>query len=175
MLILFLLNAVGFYGIFLGLQFEYDREANKRLDDDQYLAEEAITLEIPLTVPYASDNMDFERVTGEFEYQGDVYRLVKQKLSRDTLQIVCVKDAHINNINRALTDYVKTFADHPFSSKQSNKLIQTLIKDYLVSGIKIESQSLGWHKPIGQSEFKEDNNTFLRNKIKYPPKSFSLA
>ncbi len=175
MLALFLLNAVGFYGVFLGLQLKDDQEANEKLDDDQYRDDAAITFKIPLTVPYASDNKDFERVTGKFEHEGEVYRLVKQKLYRDTLHIVCIKDSHSKNINQALTDYVKTFADHPINSKQSSKSIQLLTKDYLLTGTVIESQSLGWNKPVTHSDFKEDSISFLRNKIKYPPKPLLLA
>jgi hypothetical protein len=104
-----------------------------------------------------------------------VYRLVKQKLNRDTLFIVCVKDAHSKKINQALTDYVKTFADQPINSKQQSKLIQSFIKDYLLTGTVVESQSSGWIKQVTHSYFKEADILFVKNKIKYPPKSFLLS
>src|SRR5882762_9317018 len=99
-LILFLLNAVGLYGILLGLQFRFASEVNKQLDEDQYSASEAITFHVPITLPYSSDEQDLHRLTGEFEHQGEVYRLVKQKLYRDTLYIVCVKDTKSKKINQ---------------------------------------------------------------------------
>src|SRR5207302_5128451 len=100
MLLLFLLNTVGFYGIFLGMQLRYAREANKQLDEDQYSASDAMTFKVPLSVPYAADNQEYDRVTGEFEHRGEVYRLVKQKLYHDTLYIVCVKDRESKKINQ---------------------------------------------------------------------------
>ena len=74
LLVLFLLNVLGFYGVFLGLQFKYAQEANDQLDDELYSSEDAMTFRVPLTVPYSTDNQDYERVSGEFEHGGDVYR-----------------------------------------------------------------------------------------------------
>ncbi len=175
MLVLFLLNAVGYYGIFVGLQFKYAREANEKFDDDQYSNAETITFKIALTVPYSVDHQNFERVTGEFEHQGEVYRLVKQKLYRDTLSIVCIKDVHSQAINQALTDYVRTFSDHPVNSKQQSKLIQWFIKDYLLTGTVIESQSLGWKKNVTYPDYNQHYFFSLSDKIKYPPKSLSVS
>lgn len=175
MLVLFLLNAVGLYCIFVGLQFKYAQEANEKLDDDQYSNEAALTFKIPLSVPYSVDQPNFERVTGEFEHQGDVYRLVKQKLYRDTLYIVCVKDANSKQINQALSDYVKTFADQPVNPNPTGKLIQSLIKDYLLAGTIIESQSLGWEKHLVPSNYKDHYFFLLSGKIKYPPKPLSIS
>ena len=91
-LIVFLLNAVGFYGILLGLQLKFASEVNKQLDEDQYTTSDAITFRVPMSIPYSIEEQDYHRVTGEFEHEGEVYRLVKQKLYKDTLYIVCVKD-----------------------------------------------------------------------------------
>src|SRR6185369_12790657 len=144
LLILFLLNAVGLYGILLGLQFKFASEANLALDEDNYSTSEAITFRIPMTLTYSVEDQDFHRVSGEFENQGEVYRLVKQKLSKDTLYIVCVKDTKSQKINHALADYVKTFTDRPFNAKQQGaKLNYSIIKDYLNSGISIESDTSG--------------------------------
>lgn len=170
MLGVFLLNAVGFYGIFIGLQFKYAQEANSRLDNDLYAAGDAITFKIPLSIPYATDR-DYERVNGEVTHEGEVYRLVKQKLFQDTLYLVCVKDKQSKKINQALTDYVKTFSDKPMNSKQSNKLDFSFIKDYLNSFVKIECHACGWLKNVKHKEFTTDFLSLYSPPIKYPPKS----
>ena len=175
MLVLFLLNAVGFYGIFVGLQFKYAQEANEKLDDDQYPDEAALTFKVPLSVPYSVDQPNFERVTGEFEHQGEVYRLVKQKLYHDTLYIVCVKDANSKQINQALSAYVKTFADQPLNPNPTSKLIQSLIKDYLLAGTIIESQSIGWENQVVHVGYHANYFFLPFYKIKYPPKSSFLS
>src|SRR5258708_25187170 len=111
MLVLFLLNVLGFYGVFLGLQFKYAQEANDQLDAEQYSSVDAVTFRIPLTVPYSTDHQDYERVSGEFEHDGEVYRLADQKVFRETLYIFCVKDNETNKINHARCYHVNKFSD----------------------------------------------------------------
>jgi hypothetical protein len=149
MLFVFLLNVLGYYGIFIGLRLRNVQELVQKLDNNSYRESETFTFKIPLTVPYYTDSRDFERVDGEFEQDGEVYHLVKQKLSQDTLYIVCVKDQESKKINQVLADYVKTFTDKPESAKQGSKTtVQSLIKDYISFSVVISNTSLGWESPI---------------------------
>src|SRR5258706_15021409 len=102
MLVLFLLNVLGFYGVFLGLKFKYAQDANDQLDAEQYSNADAVTFRIPLTVPYSTDHQDYERVSGEFEHDGEVYRLGEQKHFRHTAYIGCVKEDQRKKINQDL-------------------------------------------------------------------------
>jgi hypothetical protein len=136
---------VGYYGLFVGLQYKNSRTMNQQLDLDNYNEEEAITIKVPISIPYATDSRDFERVTGEFEHHGEFYRLVKQRLTRDTLHIVCVKDQHSTRIHQALASYVKTFSDKPVDSQQSSsKSTSDFIKDYLAQALSFHQVSSGW-------------------------------
>ena len=171
MLFLFMLNVLGFYGIFLGLQFKYALDANRNLDEERYPSADEITFKVPLSVPYYADNQDYERVSGEFEYQGEVYRLLKQKYSGDVLYIVCVKDQEAKKFNQALTDYIKTFTDKPVNAKQqSTKSVQSLCKDYLSTGVSVESQASGWKKPVVYGHQTKRFQSLDPSRIKYPPK-----
>jgi hypothetical protein len=76
---------------------------------------ETVTLKVPVAIPYLQ-NTDFERVNGEFEHNGEFFRLVKQRFASDTLYIVCIKDTRSKHIKQALAEYVKTFSDHPVTS-----------------------------------------------------------
>jgi hypothetical protein len=173
MLLLFMLNVLGFYGIFLGLQFKYTQDANRNLDEERYSGGDEMTFKIPVAVPYYADNQDYERVTGEFEHDGDVYRLLKQKYSGDTLYIVCVKDVEAKKISQALTDYVKTFSDKPVNAKQqSTKSIQSFCKDYITTGISVESQASGWKEPVVYGHSMKNYLSLASTRIKYPPKHF---
>jgi hypothetical protein len=174
-LIVFLLNAIGFYGILIGLQFRIASETNHALDEDKYSTAEAITVKVPVSLPYSMDEENYHRVTGEFEHDGEVYRLVKQRFHGDTLYIVCVKDTKSKKINLALNDYVKTFTDHPLSAKQQGtKLVPSIIKDYLNTGISIENGTNGWKECVSFKESTDHYFSFYASKIKYPPKFFPL-
>ena len=145
---LFLLNVLGYYGIFMGLQHINEKEMRTLFDDDNFLPEDEITIKVPITLPYAADAPSFTRVDGEFEHQGEVYRMVKQRYLSDTLYIVCVKDNKSKEIKQALKDYVKSFTDKPSSEKSSTKTIQNFIKDYISCSTVLQSEVTGWNKVI---------------------------
>lgn len=144
LLVLFLLNVLGYYGVFMGLQFANEKEMQALFDDDNFMPEEEITIKVPITIPYANDSREFTRVDGEFEYQGETYRMLKQRYISDTLYIVSVKDNTSKEIKQALTDYVKSFTDKPSSEKSSSKTVQNFIKDYISSSTVLHSEQCGW-------------------------------
>jgi hypothetical protein len=156
LVVLLLLNVLGYYGVFLGLQYKNTHDLALRLDADNYTNDEAVTIKIPLAIPYM-ESTDYERVTGEFEHNGEFYTLVKQKLVQDTLIIVCVKNHEGKQIKKALVDYVKTFTDKPTSGNQA-KTIPALIKDFLPTNISIESSNIGW---VLGSSFKNESNLLM--------------
>ncbi len=117
---------------------------SEKFDADIYNASEAITIQIPLSIPYVTESADFQRVDGQFEYMGDTYRLVKQRIQNGSLHIVCVKDVEGKKIAQALKDYVKTFSDKPADTKSQSKTQITLIKDYIPSSHSIGNSSEGW-------------------------------
>lgn len=49
MLVLFLMNMLGLYGVFLGVKFKYDQEVAQNLDDNIYAGVDEITFKVPLT------------------------------------------------------------------------------------------------------------------------------
>ena len=139
---LLLLNVMGFYGIFVGIKYSNTRDLIQKFDDNQFSDLNPVTIKVAIAVPYQS-NTSFQRVDGEVEYNGEFYRLVKQRYSNDTLEIVCIKDNQSRNIKQALSDYVKTFTDRPSQSSQS-KIIPGFIKDYLPTEICLGQFSAGW-------------------------------
>lgn len=131
LLAVFLFQLVGYYFVYLGLTAQANKQLISRLDAHDYKADETITLKIPFTLPYWMDADQFERVDGDFEYQGQFYKLVKQKLSRDTLYVVCIKNQDKKQLSDALNDFIKLSHELPAKSKQALKLWGSIVKDYL--------------------------------------------
>ena len=133
---------MGYYGVFLGLRYQTSQSLIDRLDHEDYQGYEQVTIRVPVAIPYAMDAEEYQRVDGEFEYHGEVYRLVKQRLHSDTLHIICVKDHNSKRIGQALADYVKTFTDRPANT--GSRIFQNLIKDFLPASLRIETGNPGW-------------------------------
>jgi hypothetical protein len=124
------MNVMGYYGVFVGLKFRHDNSMTRSFDQEDFDVSRTIELKIPVSIPYATDAEEYQRVDGKFEHNGEVYRLIKQKYSRDTLSIICIRDERAKEINQALASYVRTFSDNQSSGTSDHHVI-SLIKDYL--------------------------------------------
>lgn len=168
LMVLLLLNVMGYYGLFLGLRYKNTVRITHRIEAKDYSASETITIKIPLAIPYYGDT-EFERVDGEIEHQGQFYRLVKQKLEKDTLHIVCIRDAQAKNIHEALSDYVSTFADQS-ADRSSTRSIQSFIKDYFSPGFSLDVLASGWSTVVRHPDVASTAIETIRKSPSPPPK-----
>ena len=145
LIVLILFNVLGYYGLFVGLHFKNTQDIIRKADNHSFDDSETITLKVPINIPY-SGNSDYKRVNGEVEHKGDFYRLIKQKISQDTVYIVCVKDLDTKQLSLSLTEFVKTFTDK--SGAEGSKLIKNFIKDYIFTIISPVHTSAGWNMEI---------------------------
>lgn len=135
---------MGYYGVFLGLHYQNNLAMSTALNADVYDESNSITLKVAVSIPYMPDQTDFERVSGQFEHNGELYWMVKQKYAKDTLTVVCVKDTERKKIDLVLADYVKTFTDKTTDNKSSSKIAISFLKDYLPISFSIKSDTHGW-------------------------------
>ena len=114
------------------MQNRNKKELSTLLDMDSYAGSQAITIKLPLALSNGSDMDNYERVDGEFEYEGTLYRMVKQKFYKDTVYIVCYKDQTTMALKTVIKDYVKSFTDRS-TDKAEHQGSAYFIKDYLVA------------------------------------------
>ena len=114
--------------MFLALRYQADMELQKHLDANDYSDSESMVIKIPITLPYQNNWTGFERVNGEFEYHGEFYQLVKQKLENDTLSIVCIRDHKEKQIVNTMVDFTRQSNDLPTST--AAKVLGNFLKEY---------------------------------------------
>lgn len=145
LLIAIFFNIGGYYLVFWGLKTNASHELIQQLDNDQYSEHETMELKIPLNLPYPLQQNGYERINGEFDHNNQHYKLVKQKLDRDTLFIVCVQDKKADKLSRVQSDFTKVANDLPMSSKQKATLISHLVKEYQSNiTVGLEREVKGW-------------------------------
>lgn len=133
LLAVFTFNLGGYYIAFKWLQISAHRDFIQKLETESYNESETIELKLAITLPYANQvSNGFKRVDGRFEYEGNVYKLVKQKFEYDTLYIVCVKDYKEKQLISNFKEYAKNTHDTPGSSpkKESGRTLKQINKDY---------------------------------------------
>lgn len=145
---LILLNVMGYYGLFLGLQYKNTRDLISQFDAGTYNADEAEVFKIPFRAPNGYSSETFERVDGDFKRNGKVYRLIKQRLFRDTFHIVYIKDKVGTALNDALVDYVRTFSDETSDQGQHATILPLFIKEYFARPFSLQSWSPGYEQAV---------------------------
>ncbi|HEY8935853.1 MAG TPA: hypothetical protein VIM65_11555, partial [Cyclobacteriaceae bacterium] len=143
----------GYYMVYLGWRFQARNEMAQRLDEENYTESETITIKLPYNLPY-QDEGGYKRVHGDFQHEGEFYKLVKQKIENDTLYVVCIKDNKEKKIFNFMADIVKSSTDMPATSS-TMKLLNSLIKDYISSDsvIAVVSQQ-GWSAVFVFAQYK---------------------
>lgn len=159
---------MGYYGVFLGLQYRNDVAMTKVLDSNTYDESQTLTIKIPVSIAYMPDG-EFERVDGKFQHEGEVYRMVKQKYAQDTLTVVCVKDHEDKRIDQALTNYVKTFTDKASEENSGSKISLTFIKDYLPQTFSVHSLSAGWINDVVHTSIDRTLIPAFHASVVHPP------
>jgi hypothetical protein len=163
---------MGYYGVFLGLHLKNDIAMSKALDSDIYDPSKTVTIKVAVSIPYMPDQSDFERVNGQFEHNGELYRMVKQRYAEDTLTVICVRDTEHKKIDLVLADYVKTFSDKATNTGSPAKTPVSFIKDYLPVSFHITSSSEGWTlQVLHNSRYQRLIPTFSASIIHPPEKA----
>ncbi len=131
LIFVFLFNVIGYYGIYVAMLRQANMAMNQQIDNDEYAVDQTVTIKIPLTLPYPVQQDNFERVQGNFEHQGEFYKLVKQKYLNDTVYIVCIKNNEEKKAFKVFSDFVKLSTDQSSTSNnQNSKTVVSVIKDY---------------------------------------------
>ena len=133
--------------MFWGLRSNARADLLQRLDAEKYASEELIVLTIPLSLPYPIQENDYERVNGQFEYKGQFYHLVKQRIDNDTLFMVCIKDIQEKKLVSAMYAYSDLANSLPSSAKNTMDLLGKLFKDYTMDTFSISGYR-GWSLDI---------------------------
>lgn len=170
-LVLFLLNISGYYVVFLIAEYEITKKVASKIEQTDDNINGNMILKMPMKLPYPPGSNDYERISGEVEYEGELYHLVKQRFYQDTLYIVCIKDYQTKEIREAIGDCVKTFTDQPAPSSSSLKIINAFVKDYLPTFCSLQHSHNGWIVTIDNFSAFEDRYAFTHTSIIFHPPS----
>jgi hypothetical protein len=171
LLFLFLLNIIGFYGVFIGLKYNLEQQVVSDLDSDNFNEDELVEFKVAVSLAYMPDQANYERVDGLIEVEGKYYRLVKQKYAGDTLYIVCLPDHNQQKLHEAIEDYVSTFTAPDASTTKQVDLSKSLSKDYMISKVTMERASYGGFYSVENTDYVVSDYIFYLSIQSPPPRS----
>ena len=135
LIIIFLFNIGGYRLWFYFEQQRSDKNVEVLLDKEQYNEAELLTIKMPLSLPYQSDTREFERVSGEINFNGKIYKYVKRKIEKGELVLLCLPDKDKMQLEKAQEDFFKNtndLAQNDNSKKPDSKTIslKNILSDY---------------------------------------------
>lgn len=115
-------NLGGYRIMYYSIGQQHDMAINANIKNGVYNEANLITISIPLSLPYLQDATAFERVDGEIELNGTVYKYVKRKIAAGHLVLRCLPDPKKAAFHNA---------ENSFSEKQSSaKLVIKSVLSY---------------------------------------------
>jgi hypothetical protein len=120
-------------------QHQSDTRLQASLDNEEYNEADLFTIKVPLSVAYQVDREDFERVDGEVNYLGKIYKYVKRKMVDGQLILLCLPDDNKMQLEAAKTDFFKntndlTQANHSKKTNHSKAgIFKNLLGDYVTN------------------------------------------
>ena len=133
-ILLFTLLVFNVIGYWLCIEYalnKSDKDLEAKLDKGLYNTTELITLKIPLNLPYQTDRNDYERVNGEINVNGTIYKYVQRKVYNDTLTLQCILHTEKSKLQQKANDYFGKIND--FTRNGNNKkaeVFKQLFSDY---------------------------------------------
>ena len=159
------LNIAGYYLVFEG--WKLHNSTTWSFDEDGSNSQELI-VKIPMNMPYGQEK-DWEKAEGQFEHQGEMYRMVKQKITLDAIFIACVKDNEGSRINQQQDDFVQTFTDGPGDSKHNFKSLPSFINEYFSHVVIVKPSVVGWSLEVAYVTAPQTLVSTFSPSIVHPP------
>lgn len=119
LVLLFLFNLAGYRLFFLYIQLRADASYITAIDNNRYDESQMITLKVDLDMPYLPENSGFERVNGEINVDGKIYKFVKRRIYNGQLVLLCLPDERKAKIRAATDNYFADSNDLPGANDQT--------------------------------------------------------
>lgn len=157
-------NLVGYRLFTSYLEDRANAHLEAQLDNDEYNGAQLLSIKIPISnIAYYNSSKTFDRVDGQVEINGTIYKFVKRRLYQDSIELLCIPNTTEMQLKTAKDEFFKLVND-----LQSNA----------------QSKKAGSHKNLSK-DFSSDNytvndlflfsslNSALTSKIAQTPVDFS--
>ncbi|MFN3802065.1 hypothetical protein [Belliella pelovolcani] len=129
LLCVFALYHFGYYVFYYSFNLQIESLWTERVFEENNEVE--YMMEIPLAVPYMSDQQEFQVINTSFEKNGQNYRAIKQRYANDTLQVIYVADTSKTRLNEAVKKWVASLVLDEVPAKDAKTMLSNLfVKDF---------------------------------------------
>lgn len=103
------------------LESRSDRQLEARLDDNQYDESQLLSIKVASHLSYSNPSLQFERVDGQIEVGGIMYKYVKRRIFNDSLELLCIPNHAAMNLQTAKNEFFQLVNDLRHNGQDNNK------------------------------------------------------
>jgi hypothetical protein len=107
----------GYMPVLEYLIHQSDVQIVKEIYDNKINTKKLIELKIPVHLPDVQSWSDFEHVEGQVVLKDTFYNYVRMKITRDTLDLLCIPNTAKTRLQKANVILAKEFSDVPLGKK----------------------------------------------------------
>ncbi len=115
-------NWCGYQLLSAYLEGRSDKQLESRLDENRYDDSQLLSIKVPAHLSYSSPSLKFERVDGQIEVGGVLYKYVKRRIYNDSVELMCIPNHAAMNLQTAKNEFFQLVNDlqHNGQGKQTN-------------------------------------------------------
>jgi len=107
-----LFNWVGYRFFTAYIEDKSDLKFEAQLDNNNYDETQLISIKVPVAhLAYYNTSKNFERIDGQIESKGVVYKYVKRRIFNDSLEVLCIPNKTAMQLKDAKNEFFKLVND----------------------------------------------------------------
>jgi hypothetical protein len=135
LLVVFSFNMFGYRVVYNYLASRADIKLELALDHKGYDDEDLISIRQAINLPYYSSSDDFKRLDGEINVDGTIYKYVKVRVYKDSLELLCIPHYSKMKIQNSKNEFYKLVnelntSDHKKKSGSEQKQTKVVTSEF---------------------------------------------
>jgi hypothetical protein len=104
-------NWCGYQLLSTFLEGRSDKQLEARLDDNRYDDSQLLSVKVASHLSYSIPSLQFERVDGQIEVGGILYKYVKRRIYNDSVELLCIPNHAAMNLRTAKNNFFQLVND----------------------------------------------------------------
>jgi hypothetical protein len=176
---IFSFNIFGYRFVYDYLAANSDISLQWSLDNNEYDEADLLTIKQPVNLPYYTNSQNFQRLDGEVNIEGTIYKYVKCRIYKDSLEMLCIPHLSKMKIENSKEEFFKMVNDYQQAgNKKKDPATQKVFKSIMNEYVKIHDEISDTRKFLPASVFYYEHTpllpkTFLKSSEQPPDTAFS--
>lgn len=107
LLVIFSVNMFGYRVIYNYMANKADSQLELALDEEVYNEANLISIKQATNLPYYGNSNSFKRLDGEINIEGTIYKYVKVRVYKDSLELLCIPHLSKMKIQESKNEFYK--------------------------------------------------------------------